>query len=287
MQGRRLIAICVAVAMLAANPAAAAAPFFKAGDPVAGHRGMTYLDLVKLAVPSLAPSAGDDAIYGRLKAMPRHLGGREYDGDGMPDPVTLGEIEAQRIKIGGKRRIAVLADLGEVPGRVEGLALLMLITDEARPRLLDAANVGVDKDTVFAERGPLALGPGDDALVTYSEHDDADLSMGGYVLIQTAGDRLRLIQIIPVTSVRMCSWENIEDAHFAATPDPGRPYSKITVSVRAAFKRTHEDGCSDTPPKTHAQTFSASFDWNPAHRRFETASGELKRLDAFNTFAFK
>jgi hypothetical protein len=34
----------------------------------------------------------------------------------------------------------------------------------------------------------MKLGPGDEAVVTYSEQDDADLTMGGYMIVSPVGD---------------------------------------------------------------------------------------------------
>ena len=84
--------------MIAAWPASAAD--VKPGDKVAGHPGLTYLDLVRQAVPSLAETDSND-IEGHLPApAPRHLGGKSFEGD-EPDPVTLGWMQDVRIVAGG------------------------------------------------------------------------------------------------------------------------------------------------------------------------------------------
>ena len=150
-----------------------------AGDAVAGHPGLTYLDLVRQLVPDLALNPATNQVEGHLKAAPRHVTGPNAD-DEVPDPVVLGFIEDQRIEVGGRKRIAVLADLGSSPDQVAGMSVLMLFDDAAKPRLLDAAGVAVDKDTGFADHAQLPLGPGDNALISYSEHDDADLTFGHY-----------------------------------------------------------------------------------------------------------
>src|SRR5262249_60952082 len=114
-------------------------------------------------------------------------------GAGPAEPAVLGLIEDRRIRVGGKKRIALLAELGGKESRIEGLALLMLFDDEGgTPVLLDAADVGIDKDTAFADQAVLPLGAGDSALITWSEHDDADLTMGGYIIVSPVGDRLAM-----------------------------------------------------------------------------------------------
>jgi len=243
----------------AAGPAAAeTGRLYDPGDFVAGHPGMDYLALVQLALPTVVLSPDTHMMQGHLPTpVPRHIAGHVYEGE-PPDPVTLGTIEDKRIMIGGKPRIALLVDLGPDPDRVQGTALLILMTDEPTPKVLDMADVAIDKDTVFADQAVLKLGPGDDALVTWSEHDDADLTMGGYLLISTVGDRLSLIGTIRLQSERLCAWSNIETVHFSTSPDRGDPFARITASIHAAFKRT---------PKSAARTASPSSAPRPSGRR--------------------
>lgn len=106
----------------------------------------------------------------------------------------LGAIEDRRILVGGKKRIALLADLGSKESRIENLALLMLFDDEGRaPTLLDAADVGIDRDTGFANQAVLPLGQGDSALANWSEHNSAGLTMGGYMIVSPVGDHLAMV----------------------------------------------------------------------------------------------
>jgi hypothetical protein len=270
-------------AALAAAKASAAA--IQGGDAVPGHPGLTYLDLIRQAVPGLAANAADGQIEGRLAKPFRHLAGAAYEGP-PPDPVALDFIEDRRIRVGGKPRLVVFADLGPDPDRVQSTALLLLFDDAPKPRLLDAADVSIDKDTEIAEDVTLPLGPGDDGIVTYSEHNDADLTMGGYMIVSPIGDRLRMVDMVPITSARACGWSGIESSSFASAPDSARPYRRIELTVRAKFTRTDED-CGDQPlPKARTEVFRASYRWNPAHRAYQATRSDLKRLSALNQTAF-
>jgi hypothetical protein len=266
----------------AANPDAA---LHSAHDAVPGHPGLTYLDLVRQAVPSLAENAAGDAIEGHVKTAPRHLAGTGAEGE-TPDPVTLGYIEDRRIRIGGRPRIALLGDLGPNPDRVQNFELMMLFTDDAKPRLLDMADVGLDKDSGFAEQAVLPIGPGDDALVTYSEHDDADLTMGVYLIASTVGDRLRGVDNFYVTSAKLCGWTSIETARLRTEPDPGSAYRAIRAGVTLAVRRTDEDCGNDKIPKPSTRVFRADYQWDAAKRRYVTRSSDLKQLEALNQRGF-
>jgi hypothetical protein len=278
----------LAAAALAVAPALAEPdPLKHAGDAVPGHPGLTYADLVRRAVPDLALNAADNQFEGHFKTPPRHLAGEEFQSE-PSEPAVLGFIEDRRIRVGGKRRIALLADLGAKEGRIEGLALLMLFDDQgSSPTLLDAADVGIDKDTAFADQAVLPLGPGDAALVAWSEHDDADLTMGGYMVVAAVGDRLAEVARIELTSAKLCSWHVLERATFAAAPDPAAPYRQIEASVTAAITHTGQAGCSDERhPAAATHVFHATWRWNPAKRRFDPAASTLGGLDALNQKLF-
>jgi hypothetical protein len=291
MRGRRsvLLAACLALSCAAATPAAAIDDrFHDPGDAVAGHPGLTYFDLIKRVAPDLAKNAADGEFEGHLAKPPRNLAGDEFEGADPPDTATVGFIEDRRIRVGGKPRMALLVDLGGKPDRIEGLALLMLFTDAPKPRLLDAADVGVDKDTSFSDQWPvLHVGPGDDALVTYSEHDDADYTAGGYLVVSPIGDHLRMVGLFGTQSVKACGWSNIETTTISTSPDPGGPYRQIDVKVGAVFRHTDPSCGAHDVPKAHSAAFHATYRWNAAAHAFETPSHIAARLKAFNDRVFK
>jgi hypothetical protein len=289
MNWRAVLVLACVLATLAAAPAIADQdPLKNAGDAVPGHPGLTYADLVRQAVPDLGLNADDHRVEGHFRKPPRHLAGEEFRGE-PSEPAVLGSIEDKRILVGGKKRIALLADLGGKEARIEGLALLMLFDDEGRtPKLLDAADVGIDKDTGFANQAVLPLGLGDSALVTWSEHNSAELTMGGYMIVSPVGDRLAMVAQLPLTSESLCSWKAIEAARFATAPDPGGTLHRIEATVTATITHTGHEGCNDERhPAAATHVFHAAWRWNPASRRFEPAASTLGGLKALNRQLFE
>ena len=111
---------CVLAAFLsiAAAPAVADQDRLKnAGDAVPGHPGLTYADLIRQAVPDLAPTADGRRFEGHFRAPPRPLAGEDFRGE-PSQPAVLGFIEDKRILVGGRKRIALLADLGGKESRM-------------------------------------------------------------------------------------------------------------------------------------------------------------------------
>jgi hypothetical protein len=289
MNWRVVLVLGGVIATLAAAPALADQGSLKnAGDAVPDHPGLTYADLVRQVAPDLKPNADDHRVEGHFRMPPRHLAGDVFQGE-PSEPLVLGFIEDKRLRVGGKKRIALLADLGGKEGRIEGLALLMLFDDEGRtPKLLDAADVGIDKDTGFADQAVLSLGPGDSALVTWSEHGAAGLTMGGYMIVSPVGDRLAMVVRLPLTSESLCSWRAIETARFATAPDPGGPFHRIEATVTVKVARTVQDGCNDERhPAAATHVFHAAWRWNPASHRFEPGASTLGGLEALNKQLFE
>jgi hypothetical protein len=296
MRWRRSVLLTAALALTCGAAAGARADddrLFDPGDAVAGHPGMDYLALLKLALPTLALSPDDHRVEAAPpNPQPRNLAGDQFQGD-PTRPMVLGPVEDRRIKVGGQPRIVLLADFGKDKDRDQDYAMLILMTDEPTPRVLDMADVGVNKDTFFAKQSSfvaassvLALGPGDTALVTHSERDDEDLTVDDFELIATMGDHFDLINRVRLASEHVCGWDGSQTVKYATRRDAARRFRRLDLTVRSVF--THppgECGPGRTPP-AGAHTYRASFRWDAAHGRFEGRTDELKRLESSNIGLF-
>jgi hypothetical protein len=280
---RGLLAVGMALTPMAAAATTPDVHIIEAADVVPGHPGVTYLSLIKQAAPNLADTGADHEIEGHLDKPPRHLAGKSDEGD-PPDPVVLGFIDDQRIRAGGKPRIVLMADLGPDPDRAQSMTLLLLFDDAPAPRLLDVVDVGVDKETSFDDQPKLPLGPGDDALVTYSEHFNSEQTYSGRLLSQVRGDRFQLIDDIFTLSDRGCGWKRQETPTF--TTRPGRPYATIDVVVRERLVRADED-CGDAGvPKPYARRYESIYRWDARKGAWTAKPDGLSRLAAINEKRF-
>ena len=289
MNWRAVLVLGCVLATLAAAPAIADQGQVKnAGDAVPGHPGLTYADLVRQVAPDLKVNADDRQVEGHFKVPPRHLAGDVFQGE-PSEPAVLGFIEDKRIRVGEQCDALLAADLGGKEGRIESLALLMLFDDEGgTPKLLDAADVGIDKDTGFADQAVLPLGPGDSALVTWSEHGAASLTMGSYMIVSPVGDRLAMVAQVPLTSEILCSWKAIETARFGTASDPGGALPQIEATVTVRIGLTRQDGCNDErQPAEATHIFHAAWRWNPDSRRFEPSASILDGLETLNKQLFE
>ena len=276
-------AVCALLALTA--PSAAPAAVVDLGAVVPGHGAVTYLDLLKQAIPDLADNAADKQVEGHLARPLRHIAG-DANGGEAPDPIVIGLIEAVRIQAGGRSRLAILADLGQTDDRVAGTSLLALFDDAPTPHLLDTVDVAMDRDTSFSEHERLPLGPGQEALITYSEHFNTSQTYGFHTLIFVRHDRLALLEQVFTLSSRECGWRRTEDPTFTVRPDPHSPYGQLEVAVRVALKLDKTEGCGTPAPRPYVRTYRATYRWDARRQKFVTPSAELKRLWKLNQANF-
>lgn len=256
---------------------AAAADLPEVGDAVPGHPGVTYLALLRQAIPDLAMNATDKQVEGHLKSL-RHIMGKDAGGD-PPDPVVADFIEVRHVKAGGKPRLALLVDLGQAEDSAQSTTLLALYDDAARPKLLDAVDVGVDKDTSFNESpSQISLGSGDDALVTYSEHGNSNQGYANRLVIFVRGDRLKLLDTFFTLSDVSCGYRRDETPTFATKPST--PYATLEVTVTEKLAHIDET-CDEPPPATYTRTYRATYRWDSAKGAF-VGHGDLEKLGKLN-----
>src|SRR5215468_4789974 len=111
-----LVLTCILAMVAATSAIAGQDPLKNPDDVVPGHPGLTYADLVRQAVPDLGFNGDDHRPEGHFRTPPRHLAGEVFQGE-PSEPAVLGFIEDKRIRVGGKKRIALLAELGGKEGR--------------------------------------------------------------------------------------------------------------------------------------------------------------------------
>lgn len=273
------------MSLVLAAPAATSAAVVDLAAAVPGHPGVTYMALLKQAIPNLAENGADKQVEGSLSTPLRHIAGGDNGGD-PPDPIVIGVVEAASFQAGGRPRLALLADLGHSEDSVAGTSLLALFDDANVPHLLDAVDVGMDRDTGFSEQDRLRLSPTDDAIITYSEHFNTSQTYGVHSLIFVRHDHWALLEQVFTLSSRACGWLKTETPTFAVRPDPGRAYGQVDVTVRAVVTNDPTDGCDSPAPRPGTRTYRATYRWDARRGRFITPSTALQRLEKLNQADF-
>jgi hypothetical protein len=281
----KLLRFILAVVLLPLSWSAASAQavsFPELGSALPGHPAVTYLDLARMVIPDLAPDK--DGFYrGGLPIEMRHIEGA--DSGGSP-PGTSGFSNAAvlAIKAAGKDRMTMLFDLGSSSESAEGYAVLALYDMAAEPRLLDVANVAVDRDTYFREPGKLSIGIDDDVLITMSAHFNSNQNYVITPLIMVAGDKFQLIDMIYTFDEDLCAYSRKQDVAFQTVAD-GQTFAAIKVTVTDATVPSGES-CDDAPPKPESQATSVTYHWDNKTSRYAKDSDALDKLAAENAKRF-
>ncbi|MGO4639317.1 hypothetical protein AB4Z43_12830 [Mesorhizobium sp. 2RAF45] len=99
------------------------------GSALPGRSDVTYLDLAKLVIPSLA-SDGNGFYKGGLPIEMRHVEGPDSGGS-PPETSSFPNAAVLPIRAGGQDRLAMLFDLGDSPDSAE--AMLCWRSTTSRP----------------------------------------------------------------------------------------------------------------------------------------------------------
>ncbi len=278
----RLLLACLLLPSVWTAAQAQAVSFPELNSAVPGHQEVTYFDLAKMVVPDLA--AGDDGFYkGSATIEMRHiLGGDE--GGSPPETINLPNAAVLAVKAGGKDRLTMLFDLGQAQDSAEGFAVLALYDLTDKPKLLDAVNVGTDQSTYFRDPGRLAVGPGDDALVTMSTHFNSNQGYVSTILILVRNDRFEPIDQINTFDENVCAYRRTQDLSFQ-TPGAEKPYAAIKVTVTDATKPSDES-CEEPAPKAVSHDISVTYHWDKAKARYVQDSDAFDKLAADNAKRF-
>ena len=251
----------------------------KPSDPVAGHSGLTYFDLMRMVVTDLAPESADDEVKAHRIVDYRHIEGREYKT--VPEgAVAIKYLEPLEIHTNGMARLVVMADLGPSEGAVAEFVLLALFDVGGSPKLLDVVEVGSDRLTGFSDKPLLALGHGTDLIRVDSDHFNSDEDFVNTELIFVRDDRFQLVDAVYTYNAKTCSYQLTEWPAVRTVADRGRRYRRIVLTVPEKVERQRDfaDCGDDKAPRPFVRTFRATYRWNAHRRTFVTAAGNLQKL---------
>ena len=278
----RVVLACLLLPCLWTVAEAQAVSFPELNSAVPGHQDVTYLDLAKMIVPDLAPG-GDGSYTGRAPIEMRHiLGGDE--GGSPPETINLPNAAVLPVRAGGKDRLAMLFDLGQAEDSAEGFAVLALYDLADKPKLLDAVNVGTDRNSYFRDPGKLSLGPDDDALFTMSMHFNSSKGYVVTILILVRNDRFEPIDRIDTFDENVCAYKRTQDLSFQ-TLGVEKPYAPIKVTLTDATAPSGES-CEEPAPEAASSDISVTYRWDKAKSRYVKDSDAFEKLSVENAKRF-
>jgi hypothetical protein len=267
-------AVAAAAALCVAAPAWCASVDLEGLAP--GHPRVTWRQLLQAVAPDLKDQ-GDDVV-GHVPEPLRHLAGKGEGGD-LPDPQVFTELESATLKVGGRVYLALVADLGPSDDRVASNTLLALFDASPTPKLLDAAAVGLDRLTGFNDPDRIRIGPGDEALITYSEHFNSSQTYAQRLVVFAHDGKLERIEQLSDLSERDCGYEIDETPTFATHPDKDRRYWRIEITQHETLKPDPSEDCDKRPPRAYHHTYREVLRWDDDKGRYVVVSSSLGKLD--------
>jgi len=251
----------------------------KPSDPVAGHAGLTYFDLMKLVVTDLEPESASNEAKAHQIVNYRHIEGKDAKTD-PAGPVALKYLEPVEIHAEGKSRLVLMADLGPSDEAVAEFVLLALFDLHSKPKLLDVVEVGTDRLTGFSDTPLLPLGHGSDLIRISSDHFNSDEDFVNTELIFVHHGRFRLVDALYTYNVKSCTYQLTEWPAVTTIADRGRRYRRImlTVPEKVALQPDAGDCGDEKAPRPFVRTFHATYRWNAQRRVFVATSSTLDEL---------
>lgn len=267
----RLISLLILVSVLGLSPVRA--QHLGLDAPVPFHPDATLFDLVKQIVPDLAVAA-DGTVTGTPPLL-RHISDEDWAEGNVQEDFTIGEMEAVPFSSNGEDMIALKVEIGE------GMPNAALAVFDSKLRLVDVADVGYDMHNSWHSPNLLAVGLGDDVLLTESYHWNSSQGYNMVVLIGLQNRELRLIDDIFLFTLRVCGFDEEQSLELTSTND-GPGYWPITATVTATHTNTDED-CGESTPEPEPDStrkITVTYNWSASIGGYVADSDAFEKLFA-------
>jgi hypothetical protein len=242
--------------------------YISENDAISEGTETTYFDLALQFAPGLANTPSD----GRALSAIRHLGGDELPAT-IASP-SIGGIDRIDIRQAGKPRMLVLFDFGQADDAAEGINVLALYDVTGAPRLLDAMNVGLDRENSFLEPGYVVLSPTFGMALVRNSHHNAGEEYLQSSLIGIWDDKLH-----DVDTVFSMSWLTAEE-DLTVRPSFAAVKGELALDATFTITRKHcESACvldADYPSMT--ERVKARYNWDAAAGKFARPEKAYDRI---------
>lgn len=263
------------------------APFFaSAGEsrlesldaPVAGT-DKTYFDLALAFVPDLVA----DGMSWKGSTLDADLAERFDLDENWPEGLSIDGVESVAFERAGKKELAVLFNFGLLSDVPQAPAILALYVLDKEPRLVGSLNVGLDRETGFAEPPILDLGGGTDVLLIRSSHWNSNQSYLITSLVLATEGGLTPIDTVLTFSERLCGLSRTQEPTISLDTAEARPALRVEVTIR---EEKVEESCDTEVTRGPARIVSAIYRLNEQTGRYEPDSDALEKLARENEERF-
>ena len=241
-----------------ADVSAAELDFIEPGDRVSANSSTTYLDLALQFSPGLNATPADG---GGLAKLP-HLGGPEASAS-ITNP-AIRFIERIDITESGKPALLLLFDLGNADDAAQTVTVLALYDMTSAPRLLDAMDVGLDRETSLQDPSYAALSPDIGMIFLRNSHHNA-----GEEYLQTSLVGVWKGKLHEVDTIFSMSW-NAGDRRTATTFSFTPVSNAVAVDAAVEIRKIQCSGyCEpDSEGTAKIEHLKVRYQWDAAGSKF-------------------
>lgn len=251
------------------------------GDAVPGAASATFFDLARAFVPDLQPDGMGWIGHALDPTLSKRL---DLETD-WPEGLAIDGAETMTLGSGENQRLAVLFDFGPLSEEPLAPAILALYTTTGEPQLIDAVNVGLDRETGLIESGALDLGDGTQAIVSESSHWNSNQTYRTTSIVLAEANQLQSVDDILTLSERYCGLNRLQEPVISVEPEKTGGRAAIRVEVRLRDEKV-EESCDTQKELSNARTVSVLYHWNGATKTYQPDSQDLKRLEDENEKRF-
>ncbi|ATN35526.1 hypothetical protein ACO34A_17115 [Rhizobium sp. ACO-34A] len=251
------------------------------GDSVPGAASATFFDLARTFVTDLQP----DGMGWIGHALDAKLSKRLDLETDWPDGLSIDGVETVTLGSGEKQRLAVLFDFGPLSEEPLAPAILALYTTAGEPQLIDAVDIGLDRETGLVEPGVLDLGDGAQAIISESSHWNSNQTYRTTSIVLADKNHLQSVDDILTLSERYCGLNRLQEPVISAEPEKTGGRAAIRVEVKLRDEKV-EESCDTQEAPSEARTVSVLYRWNGATKTYEPDSQDIKTLEDENEKRF-
>ena len=249
--------------------------------------GVTYFDLLQLAIPGM--TLADGAAVSPGVPSQRHIVPDYYGGE-PPNPIAIDTVAEHRVMSEGQSRLLLLAEAGPEAGMAGNQALLFAYEDRDGVLVfLDYADVGMGDYFGFVDT--LTIGEEDSAVTIASGHHNSQQSYVWTSIVFLRDGRITPIDEIFTFSTHACIIEDVQELGFALGPGPG-PYWSLRAVVTATQRNPKSwIDCGDwsmtvEPMAPVIEYYSVGYTWSAAKEAFVPDSNAFDELYKLNQAKF-
>lgn len=250
-------------------------------DIAAGDK--TYAELIAMVLPGAVET--DEFIVVETDVALPHIEGEDFAVI-APAPVTVIDFNGVSLDVDGKPHLALMIELAEAPNSAAPIAALALFDVSGEPVLVDAVDIGFDRQSGFALPPTLTVGAGHDLILGFNSHGNAGQFYNAITIIDVVDGELTMVDQVLTLATLGCDETRTQYLDYVVATPEGEGKGDFTVIVRDVFEPIDET-CTNLGPHMIGETsYVVDYRWDEAEGRYVAQGDGWAEFDDMNSARF-